>query len=169
MISEFQKQDISTDQSNMNYSQIKKLSFLAVLIRVILTASFSTESNIGEAISLVRKSSLPVEKSGQLDEPELIKKLSAGKGMAEPTLLRRKSSLGPDYTIQELMQKMFGPEVLASIDFKLLCNHLITTVSQILQRSTFTIDEKIIVQNTLALWTGCLLHNNSLFADFTNW
>ena len=145
MISEFQKQDISTDQSNMNYSQVKKLSFLAVLIRVILTASFSTESNIGEAISLVRKSSLPVEKSGQLDEPELIKKLSAGKGMAEPTLLRRKSSLGPDYTIQELMQKMFGPEVLASIDFKLLCNHLITTVSQILQRSTFTIDEKIIV------------------------
>ena len=40
---------------------------------------------------------------------------------------------------------MFGAEVLASIDFKLLCNRLITTVSQILQRNTFTIDEKIII------------------------
>ena len=98
---------------------------------MILTASFSTDGskNIGEAISIVRKSSLPVEVDSQLDQPELIKKLSASKGMAEPTLLRRKSSLGADFTLEELMQKKFGAEVLASIDFKLLCKHLITTVS----------------------------------------
>ena len=104
-----------------------------------------------------------------MEEPELIKKLSASKMLAEPTLLRRKSSLGADFTLQELMHKVFGAEVLASIDFTLLCNHLIKTVTQILERNQFTVDEKVIVENTLALWTGCVLHQNSLFGEFMNW
>ena len=104
-----------------------------------------------------------------MEEPELIKKLSASKALAEPTLLRRKSSLGADFTLQELMYKVFGAEVLASIDFTLLCNHLIKTITQILERNQFTVDEKVIVENILALWTGCVLHQNSLFGEFMNW
>ena len=54
---------MSSNVTNKDYFELKKVSFLAVLIRVILTASFATDGtkNISEAISLVRQSSLPVE------------------------------------------------------------------------------------------------------------
>ena len=71
IIEEFQKLKISPKSENAvsDYFELKKISFLSVLIRVILTASFSTDGskNIGEAISIVRKSSLPVEVDSQLE------------------------------------------------------------------------------------------------------
>ena len=32
-----------------------------------------------------------------------------------------------------------------------------------------TLEDKFIVENAMALWTGCVLHKNELFRDFIAW
>jgi len=42
-------------------------------------------------------------------------------------------------------------------------------VSCIIQRDQFTLEDKNIVENAMALWTGCILHKPALFKEFTAW
>ena len=143
--------------------ELKIISFLLVLLRVIMTAAFATDETkqIAEAVMLVRKS------SSAPDEDAVDKKLSSEAGPAE-----KKPSNASSITenaLNQLMAEKFGAEILISTDFKQLTDHLVVLVSQIVQKKHFTLEDKFMVENSMALWTGCILHQPELFNGFIAW
>ena len=122
-----------------------------------MSAAFATDvtKNIGEAIALVRKSSsCPDEETyDTLQEPSL----------------EKKQSTGTDFTLNKLLKQEYGMEILQNTNFGEMCAHLITLASQIVQRQQFSLHDKIVIENALALWTGCILHEPTLFKEFTLW
>lgn len=39
-------------------------------------------------------------------------------------------------------------------------------MAEILVKDKMIFEDKLIIENALSLWVGCILHNNSLFNDF---
>ena len=74
-----------------------------------------------------------------------------------------------EITLKKLMAESFGAEILAETDFSELCNKLLTVVSSIVKRKQYTLADKIIVENSMALWIGCVLYNPELFNEFIQW
>jgi hypothetical protein len=128
---------------------------MLVLLRVISTAAFATEKskNIADAVALVKKSS-----SRQEDEGE------------ETALERKKSTVSAaDTTLNKLMAEGFAADILEKTDYSKLCARILDLVSQTIQRGSFTLEDKIIVENGLALWTGCILYKPDIFEEFMTW
>ena len=127
-----------------------------------MTAAFATDltKDIGEAMALVRKSSsAPDEEMVDLTVEAL----------KEPVLEKKTSNVPADITLNKLMEGGLGVDILMGTDMSQLCINLITLVSQIIQRKQFTLEDKIIVENAMALWTGCVLYESKLFKEFVEW
>ena len=56
-----------------------------------------------------------------------------------------------------------------SREIRPLSAQILNLVSCIIQREHFTLEDKNIVENAMALWTGCILHKPALFKEFTAW
>ena len=122
---------------------------MLILLRVIMTSAFSSDSSkqIEQAVLLVRKS------SSTQDEDKLEKTVSAGEksDLASPSTIS-------DNVLNQLMAEDYGIEILVNTDFSQLQAHLLSLVSQLIQRKTFTLEDKFIIENSMALWIGCVLH-----------
>ena len=46
---------------------------------------------------------------------------------------------------------------------------MLTIVSSIVKRKQFTLADKVIVENSMALWMGCVLYNSDFFDEFIDW
>ena len=151
---------VSTDSASSlaDRFELKNISFMLVLLRVIMSAAFSTDEskNIDEAIKLVRKS------SSAPDEETLSKKTSLKKGLTITSTA--------DNILNMLMAEgSYGADILLNTDFSKICGHILALVSQIIQRKSLTLEDKFIVENAMALWTGCVLHQPDLFKQFVAW
>ena len=126
-------------------------------MRIICTAALATDETkqIPEAIGLARRSS-NVQEEEMLDEQ---------------TLERKQSTVSAqDTALAKLMDvEGFAVEILESTDFSKLCSKILDVVSQIIQRDHFTLEDKNIVENAMALWAGCILHKPELFNEFKAW
>ena len=124
MRSLFLTKEVSIDSVNTLNDQfeLKNISFMLVLLRVIMTAAFATDKtkSIEEAVKLVRKSSSVQEEDAQT----LNKKKST-----EVHLKSSNSSTIAENSLNQLMSDQFGVEILVSTDFKQLTAHLIALVS----------------------------------------
>ena len=129
---------------------------MLVLLRIISTAAFATDSskNIGEAVALVRKSSSCPDEE-MIDEVTLKRKFSAVSAS--------------DSALNKLMSDGFASDILIDTEFSDVCRQIMDLVSQITQKSQFTLEDKIIVENAMALWTGCILNKPELFNEFVDW
>lgn len=113
-------------------------------------AAFSTnaDSQVFSAVSLIRKSSTVVEESVVSLQDQ------ASSRFAE---------------LQKLLTGDIGESIISQINYKQLQQKILTLISQVLSNSrtsSLTFEDKLIVENALSLWVGCLLHNNSLLNDF---
>jgi hypothetical protein len=71
--------------------------------------------------------------------------------------------------LQKLLQGPIGEEIISQIDYKQLQQKILNLIQQILtsRRSKhMSFEDKLIVENALSLWVGCILHKNELLNDF---
>ena len=80
----------------------------------------------------------------------------------DETGLEKKSSSQYDGILNKLMLETFGAEILLNTDF-------LAIQQQIVQKKQFALEDKFIVENAMALWTGCVLNTPKLFNDFVTW
>ena len=62
-----------------------------------------------------------------------------------------------------------GAEILLDTNFDQLQAHILETVSHIIKKVSFTLEDKFIIENSMSLWTGCVLYKPELFKDFVSW
>ena len=55
---------------------------------------------------------------------------------------------------------------LDSVDYPALQAKVLGVIQQVLQKDTLVFDDKLIINNALSLWVGCLLHENGLIKAF---
>ena len=87
----------------------------------------------------------------------------------DETGLEKKSSSQSDGTLNKLMLETYGAEILLNTDFLAIQQQVLILVSQIVQKKQFALEDKFIVENAMALWTGCVLNTTKLFNDFVTW
>ena len=59
-----------------------------------------------------------------------------------------------------------GLEIIESVDYSVLQRKLLSVTSQVLKKQKLIFEDKLIVDNALNLWVGCLLHSDNLFNEF---
>ena len=79
------------------------------------------------------------------------------------------SSDEADNNLNKLMIEKFGADILNNTDFNQLQGDLLGLVCQIIQKKHFLLEDKFIVENAMALWMGCVLHQPELFKQFAAW
>lgn len=172
------KDDLSSFQKNF-------LGFILGILRVFVTAALmSQEPQVAGVIELVRKQSSaqeeenPTEASGEPDlyddqihmigdfsdeEPELAKQDSV-KSQKE------KDSGSKSKQIEQLSSQLQGDiaeQLIQAVDFNQLQNIILSTTASLLEKQgDLTFNEKMIVENALSLWLGCILHNPEIIPEF---
>jgi hypothetical protein len=126
------------------------VAFLLKLLRIFIMAAFSTskESQVYDVAKLVRKSS-SVQEDENFSSSDLIP--SEGSRFKE---------------LQKLLHGPIGEEIIETIDYKLLQAKILRTIEQILLKKELIFEDKLIIENALSLWVGCVLHKNELFNEF---
>lgn len=69
--------------------------------------------------------------------------------------------------LQALLAGPLGFEVIDSIDYSSLQKKIVEVTQTILSKEAMIFEDKLILENALNLWTGCLLHRSELFKEFT--
>lgn len=65
------------------------------------------------------------------------------------------------------MQGPISEHIISNIDYKSLLHKIMSLISQVLsKRDQMIFEDKLIVENTLSLMVGCILHKNELLNDF---
>lgn len=64
------------------------------------------------------------------------------------------------------MEGQLGKEIIESIDYKTLQSKILRIIAEILTKDKMIFEDKLIIENALSLWVGCIIHNNSLFGEF---
>jgi len=59
-----------------------------------------------------------------------------------------------------------GLEIVDSVDYSALQRQVVTVTSKMLKNPKLSFEGKLIVDNALNLWVGCLLHREELFQEF---
>ena len=59
-----------------------------------------------------------------------------------------------------------GLEIVESVDYSALQQKALCVTSQVLKKKKLIFEDKLIVDNALNLWVGCLLHRDDLFHEF---
>ena len=65
------------------------------------------------------------------------------------------------------MMGSISEHIISNIDYKSLLHKIMTLIAQVLdKRGKMIFEDKLIVENTLSLMVGCILHKNELLNDF---
>jgi hypothetical protein len=59
-----------------------------------------------------------------------------------------------------------GIELVESVDYSKLQRKVLSITSEVLKKPVLVFEDKLIVDNALNLWVGCLLHRADLFNEF---
>ena len=113
-------------------------------------AAFSTSSSEAyDAVNLIRRSS-------NVDES------------AQDTQVKQENSRFQE--LQKLLTGPIGEQIIEGIDYKALQQKILTLISEILtarkDTGSMSFEDKLIIENALSLWVGCVLHKNELLNDF---
>ena len=57
-------------------------------------------------------------------------------------------------------------EFVESVDYSLLQRKVLSITSEVLKKQVLVFEDKLIVNNALNLWVGCLLHRGDLLKEF---
>ena len=68
--------------------------------------------------------------------------------------------------LQKLLAGPAGELIISYIDYKSLMQKILTLISQVLAKWSIIFEDKLIVENALSLFVGCLLHKPDLLNDF---
>ena len=130
--------------------ELKYLAFMLHLLRTFIMAAFSTnDSDAYKVAALARRSS-----SGKDAEP----------GDSQQSVNLEEGSSFKQ--LQKLMEGPMGLEIMESVDYSVLQRKLLSVTSQVLKKQKLIFEDKLIVDNALNLWVGCLLHSDDLFYEF---
>jgi hypothetical protein len=69
--------------------------------------------------------------------------------------------------LKTLLAGPLGLNVTESVDYSALQKKVVEVTSLILKKESLIFEDKLILENALNLWTGCLLHRTELFKEFT--
>jgi len=115
---------------------------LLTLLRVFLQAGFnSQQGSIGQAISLVRKS------SSMNDERDLTLKKTT-----------------EQENLDKLMSSPDGQAIILETDFEQLFNKVLSLLATILSKTTLILEDKIIIENSLSIMVGILLFKKDVYS-----
>lgn len=59
-----------------------------------------------------------------------------------------------------------GLEITEKVDYSALQSQILKVINTLLQKQKLRFEEKLIIENALSLWVGCLLHRGQLFQEF---
>jgi hypothetical protein len=65
-----------------------------------------------------------------------------------------------------LLEGPLGEEIIESIDYKRLQSKILIIIAQVLAKEHMIFEDRLIIENALSLWVGCVLHKNELFNEF---
>ena len=68
--------------------------------------------------------------------------------------IKEKKEQGSKDKIQELLRAEFGMEILLSTNYARLQNKILALVLTLLQQNTFSLEDKIIIENAMTIWVG---------------
>ena len=61
-----------------------------------------------------------------------------------------------------------GLEIVDFVDYSALQRQVFSVITQVLKKPKLQFEDKLIVENALNLWVGCLEHKEELFKEFMN-
>ena len=77
------------------------------------------------------------------------------------------ASEGTSFTqLKSLLAGPIGIQIVELVDYSALQRQVLRVTSQVLRKGKLLFEDKLIVENALNLWVGCLLHRSNLFAEF---
>lgn len=85
----------------------------------------------------------------------------------ESDILEKTKTKSHLHQLQDLMMGTISEHIISKIDYKALLHKILTLISQVLsKREAMIFEDKLIVENTLSLMLGCILHKNDLLNEF---
>ena len=131
--------------------ELKYVAFMLHLLRTFTMAAFSTsDSDAYKVAALARRSS-----SVRENDP------------GEPRQAPQQADEGASFQqLQKLLEGPMGLEITESVDYLALQRKVLGVTSQVLKKKKLIFEDKLIVENALNLWVGCLLHRDDLFHEF---
>jgi len=132
------------------------------LLRTFLMAAYSTnDADAFEVADLVRRTS-GANRIDMVDQQEV-----GEDEQAEPGTMGEVEGVGESFKqLSKLLEGPLGAEVLGSVDYPALQKKILAVVDQVLQKDVLVFEDKLIVDNALNLWVGCLLHKSGLVKAF---
>ena len=67
------------------------------------------------------------------------------------------------------MEGEVGINLLDSIDFSMLQQALLSVIAAVLAKTNFLFEDKLVIENALNLWIGCILYKPDLFDGFLSY
>ena len=130
--------------------ELKYVAFMLRLLRTFIMAAFSTrDADAYQAATLARRSSsVRASDGGEPHDAE-----TAGEGSSFRQL-------------QSLLEGPMGIEIAEMVDYSALQRQVLRVTSQVLKKGKLLFEDRLIVENALNLWVGCLLHRSDLFQEF---
>ena len=131
--------------------ELKYVAFMLHLLRTFTMAAFSTsDSDAYKVAALARRSS-----SVRENDP------------GEPVSAAAEVGEGDSFKqLQKLLEGPMGLEITDAVDYRALQRKVLGVTSQVLKKEKLIFEDKLIVENALNLWVGCLLHRDDLFQEF---
>lgn len=125
---------------------------------MLAALSIGDQAEVYQAVKLSRRSSSMREEN---DESTADPSTTAAKDPADQT---NENDEGQRFKqLQQLLDGPLGLEIIDAIDHVKIQEKSLSVISQIIQKDSFTLEEKLIVENALNLWIGCLLHKQDTF------
>lgn len=124
------------------------------LLRTFILAAFSTrDQEAYKAASLALRSSSSVTSSGRATDAGQAPQPDEDEGSSFKHL-------------RTLLEGDVGVEIADKVDYSALQSHVLMVINSIIKKTKLGFEEKLIVENALTLWVGCLLHRGDLFQEF---
>jgi hypothetical protein len=146
----------SSADSNSGIEQqieLKYIAFMLHLLRSFTMAAFSTSDLDAYKIATLARRS------------------SSTRGNDTTETEQTKTEIGEEgknfKQLQNLLAGPLGLSVTESVDYSALQKKVVEVTSLILKKESMIFEDKLILENALNLWTGCLLHRTELFKEFT--
>lgn len=124
------------------------MAFLTTLLRVFLQAGFNAQEGgaIGNALSFVRQSS-SINKASSIPDNK---------------------PKGEDH-LEKLMKSPEGMDIMLNTDFEELFGRVLDILAQTLSKTSFIVEDKVIIENALNIVVGTFIFKKELFAKFINY
>ena len=135
---------VNDTKSLSDQASLKDIGFLLTLLRVFLQAGFNAQhGSIGQAISLVRKSS-SIRDDDDFDQKK-----------------------APEQdNLSVLMSSPEGQSIVLETNFEQLFSKVLSLLATILSKTSFIVEDKIIIENSLSIMVGILLFKKDIYPQF---